>query len=388
MVEVKDLSSKDNSRVKNCCINSNLHRLAVIKAEEDIRFEILRSDGSSIATNKPRHSAINCSREKFNYSANQVKHLVSLFFRGGLHFDVNPSYWKSFELLKRLDFEGFGLKALSEMVGKLVCLQYLGLRNNFLQELPQSLCSLERLEVLDIAQNFMVKLSDIIRKMGSLRHLYMSDIICWEPLTIDSLMNLQTLTYISVDSWIYELSGLEMMSSLRKLGMEEFDGASDVSKTFASLVKLENLECLILRGSRFRSMPSLDELGVLNRLTQLKLDGVLPRLTSPNCFPPMIRYLTLANSSLDEDPMPVLENLSELGFVKLRNAFTGEQMVVSKLGFAKLRVLCIGELWSLKSLQVGEGAIPKLERVEIQNCPRLKVLPQEVMFTKCIARKK
>lgn len=157
MLEVRDLSSGDNSRVKICCINSNLHRLAVTKAEEEIRFEILRSDGASLSPHKPRHGVINCSREKFSFSANQLKHLVSLFFRGGLHFDVDPSYWKSFELLNRLDFEGFGMKTLSEMVGKLVCLQYMGLRNNFLRDLPQSLCSLERLEVLDIAQNFMVK---------------------------------------------------------------------------------------------------------------------------------------------------------------------------------------------------------------------------------------
>ena len=88
--------------------------------------------------------------------------------------DAGPSYWESFELLKILDLEDFGVKTLSETIGTLSELIYLGLRNNYIQEIPHSLRGLKRLETLDIALNFMLEVSDIIRKMANLRNLHMS----------------------------------------------------------------------------------------------------------------------------------------------------------------------------------------------------------------------
>ncbi|XP_057790078.1 probable disease resistance protein RF9 [Salvia miltiorrhiza] len=223
----------------------------------------------------------------------------------------------------------------------------------------------------------------------------MSDIICMEPLQIDDLKNLQTLTYISADNLTYELLRFQKMDNLRKLGIQEVDRITDVSKILASLAMVKNLDCLILKGSRFRRMSSLDELCSLNRLTQLKLDGLLTKLPSATDFPPDIRYMSLVNTSLDEDPMPVLEKLSKLQILNLRNAFMGEEMMVSHLGFAELEGLCMGELWRLRNLQVGEGAMPKLKRLEINNCPYLETLPKEManlkelkmVTTKGIARK-
>ncbi|KAG6404788.1 hypothetical protein SASPL_132364 [Salvia splendens] len=54
-----------------------------------------------------------------------------------------------------------------------------------------------------------------------------------------------------------------------------FDEKSDVGKLFASLVKLERLRRLILRGFCFRSMLCLDEIGVRDGVWHLRLDGRL-----------------------------------------------------------------------------------------------------------------
>ncbi|XP_057802146.1 disease resistance RPP8-like protein 3 [Salvia miltiorrhiza] len=379
MLEVKERSDKDN-RVKYCYINYNLHMLAVAKAKEEIRFEIrgkINDDRSSV-TVKSRHCVMYCSRDEFDYYSNHDKHLVSLIFRGGGSFDATSRYWMSFKLLKILDFEGFGLKSLPDMIGKLISLKYLGLRNNFIKQLPRSLGLLEKLEVLDIALNFMVEVPNIIREMRSLCHLYMSDIICLLPLCVDALKNLQTLTYISVDNWEFLGSAFNLMHDLRKLGIQEMDRASSVRKLFATLAHLKNLDCLFLRGSPYRGMLSLNKLCILKRLTRLKLDGLLTELPSAINFPPNIRYLTLVDTCLDEDPMPVLEKLPKLVFLKLRNAFTGEKMTVSRFRFAELEGLCIGELWNLRNLQVGEGALLKLKLLEIKSCPNLETLPEEI----------
>ena len=268
------------------------------------------------------------------------------------------------------------MKILPETIGTLTKLRYLGLRNNYIKELPKSLGCLEKLEVLDIAQNFMVEVPDIIWEMGSLLHLYMADVICWKPLKIDVLPHLRTLTSVSVDNLIYELSGLRVLVFLKKLGVQELDGNTHVSKLFVSLSNLKYLDHLILRGYRFRSMPCLDDLGTLQRVSTIKLDGRLDRL--PNSFPSKLMSLTLANSCLDEDPMPLLGKLHNLEYLKLRNAYTGQQMGISKNDFPYIQVLCIEELWNLRHLQIKKGALRDLEKLEIRDCPYLDTIPKEV----------
>ncbi|XP_057802189.1 disease resistance RPP8-like protein 3 [Salvia miltiorrhiza] len=361
-------------------MNVVLHMLSIQKAEEKLGFEILRNNGNNRPSESPRHHrVIICSRDKFNYSTDQDKHLVSLFFHGGGYLDTSPSYWKSFEQLKILDLEDFGLKFLPETICTLMELRYLGLRNNYIKELPESLGCLEKLEVLDIAQNFMLELPDVIWELHSLRHLYMSNLIYRKPLKIDTLQDLETLTYVSVDNWTYELSDLVMLTELWRLGIEEVDENSDVSKLFASLAEMYCLKHLILRGYRFRSMPCLDELRILYGLKTLKLDGLLARL--PTSFPPELESLTLINSCLDEDPMPLLgEKLPELKYLKLRNAYTGQQMVILGDGFPGLEKLCIEELWNLRNVRYVKNAMGNwLMKLEIHDCPYLDTLPEEIV---------
>ncbi|XP_057802292.1 disease resistance RPP8-like protein 3 isoform X2 [Salvia miltiorrhiza] len=358
-------------------MNALLHMLSIQKAEEKLGFEILRNNGNNRPSESPcQHRVIICSREKFNYSTDQDKHLVSLIFHGGGYFDTSLSYWKSFELLKILDLEDFGLKIIPETIVTFMELRYLGLRNNYMKELPQSLGCLKKLEVLDIAQNFMVEVPDIIWKIYKLRHLYMSDVICQKPLKIDDLQHLETLTYISVDNWTYGLSRLRLLFRLKKLGIEGLDGNSDVSKMMTSLADLKKLKHLILRGYRFRSMPCLDELRILQSVRTLKLDGLLARL--PTNLPPNIRYLTLVNSYLDEDPMPLLAKLKTLEYLKLRNAYVGLEMVILDNEFPGLEVLCIEELWNLRNVQCGKDAMYWLKKLEIQDCPYLDTLPKAI----------
>ncbi|XP_047969438.1 disease resistance protein RPH8A-like [Salvia hispanica] len=171
------------------------------------------------------------------------------------------------------------------------------------------------------------------------------------------------------------------MTRVRKLDIEHMEKNSDVKKMMATLSDLENLDFLILRGFRFRSMPSLDGFGILHNLTRLKLEGLLTRLPDANSFPPNISNLTLFNTCLDEDPMPVLEKLPNLVHLKLRNAYTGLEMVISPEGLQVLKFFYIGELWHLRDIKVGEGAMPMLKVLEISHCPYLEKLPKEV-FTK------
>ncbi|KAL0402489.1 UNVERIFIED_CONTAM: putative disease resistance RPP8-like protein 4 [Sesamum latifolium] len=371
MVQVKEWGKFD--RVKNCYVHDLLHKLSITKAKEEISFEILRQDKSQ-HLDKPRHRAIYYGTESFIHSTNT--RLRSIFVHGAGKVDDSPSYWESFGLLKVLDFEDFDLKNLPDTIGALTWLRYLGLRNTNIKELPSSLGRLINLEVLDIAKNNGMEVPNILWKMASLRHLYMSEIRCQLPLRIDTLNNLQTLTYVPADNCA--LDHLAHMTGLSKLGIE-LHLNSDARKLCTSLAMLENLVCLNLRGPTSRYTPSLGQLSLLRSLTQLKLDVYLTELPGPSNFPPNLSYLSLDETLLEEDPMPVLQELPKLLYLIMRHAYSGEVMLISQ-GFRKLKVLSLRSLLGLRNIEVERGAMPELKRLEIYKCPRLDSLPEEIRF--------
>ncbi|XP_047951839.1 putative disease resistance RPP13-like protein 3 isoform X2 [Salvia hispanica] len=376
--------------VKRCRINPLLHMLSIKIAEKELGFQKLRNNENGIPSQSPLHRVVQCRREKHHYSTNQDKCLVSLIFHGGGGYldNASSSYWKSFELLSILDMEDFGVKTLSQTIGTLIELRYLGLRNNYIQEIPHSFGGLEKLEILDIALNFMVEVPDIINEMGSLRHLYMSDVIFRKALKVDALQNLETLTHISIYDWTYAVSSLEKMSSLYKLGIEEIDENSDTSKLFASLATLKSFEIFNMRGFRFKSMQCLDEIGVLDRLRKLRLDGRLARLPSAIESLRLLSYLVLVNTCLDEDPMQVLPKMSRLKVIKLRNAYIGREMVIEKQSFPSLDILRINELWNLRDVRVESGGMRYLKELEIKNCPHLENLPEQICYMRYLRKLK
>ncbi|KAG6402887.1 hypothetical protein SASPL_135101 [Salvia splendens] len=119
------------------------------------------------------------------------------------------------------------------------------------------------------------------------------DWISFENTCATTMAEDHNLGLVSFDELIYdELLGLEMCFALEKLGVHDVDGNT--------------------------------RLGTLQRVKTLKLDGRLDRL--PSSFPSALTSLTLANSCLNEDPMPLLGKLPDLQYLKLQNAYTGQQM--------------------------------------------------------------
>ncbi|KAL0402532.1 UNVERIFIED_CONTAM: putative disease resistance protein [Sesamum latifolium] len=326
MVQAKQIS-KDN-QVKSCHIHDLLHELAIKKAREEISFQILRQ-GNSQSLDKARHYVVYCNAKRsIQHARNSNLRLHSLFFHGAGKIDGSPSYWKSFELLKVLDFENFELTNLSNGIEALTWLRYLGLRNTKIKKLSNSFGRLKNLHVLDIANNDNEEVPNIIWKMTNLRHLYMSDIKCELPFRIDTLKNLRTLKYIAAGNW--SLKNPAQMSSLHKLGID-LDIDSNVRELFTSLAMLENLDSLNLSGL---IRQPLDQLISLLRLTHLKIKGPLAKVPNASNFPPSLSYLSLSLTSLKEAPMPILQKLPGLLYLNFSLcSYAGEEMVFSGDGF-------------------------------------------------------
>ncbi|KAL6574222.1 hypothetical protein OROHE_001126 [Orobanche hederae] len=342
MVQVKDMTISNWS--KNLHMHDLLRELSITKAKEEISFEIMREEGSSRCSSKPRHRAMYCSEGCWSNGSNG--HLRSLFVHGDVDVGIPSSYWKSFELLRVLDLEGCFLSRFPDTICSLVGLRYLGLRGTGIRKLSRLLA----------------KLKDLL----SLRHLYMPGIWCASPLNISNLKDLQTLSYIYWrDSNTEQVT---QMASLCKLGID-MDEVSDPRKLFTSLAMLENLVCLKLR--RYVCLDMDDGLGCLDRITQLKLVASV-RLPGVGNFPPNLLYLSLVWTALDEDPMPVLEKLPELVYLKIDRAYHGKEFVISSDGFPKLEAFSLRSLQLLRNIRVGEkGGMKELKRFEIHDCRKL-----------------
>lgn len=373
LVQVKDM--REGDRVKCLHIHDLLRDISISKAKEEICFEILREEAGTSQSpgGKPRHRAVYCSRESYGYSVKRNKRVRSLFYHGAGSNIVegNATYWRSFELLRVLEFQDFRLRELPEAVCEVSELRYLGLRNNLLQKLPSSMGRLKKLQVLDISKNLFIHVPNVVWKLVSLRHLYMLKIKCKAPLKLHALKNLQTLNYVQLDDRL--LDNIPHMTSLRKLGIE-LDINTNVTRLSSSLASSRNLVCLSLRQRDFQPMPLPSGLSALRSITQLKLRGAF----ALGGFPPSLSSLSLVGTWLDEDPMIVLEKLPTLSYLRLDCAYKGQKLVVSPNGFSQLEILALNGLFELTEIKVGKGGMSILRRLEINECFKLKSLPEKL----------
>ncbi|PIN19962.1 hypothetical protein CDL12_07353 [Handroanthus impetiginosus] len=273
----------------NELINRNM--LSIRKAKEEINFEILKDheNVSQSFDHKPRHRVTYCSTTERS-SNKQVRSLFLHRQNGARSQD-----WKSFKLLRVLEMVCSDFRRLDRAFGALVGLSYLALRHG--------------------DPYHSVKLTE---EIGRLKYLE-SDV-----------------------------RKVRKMTSLRKLGIE-LDKNTDARELCTSLAMLENLVCLNLRAQWCECIPVFDDRFVLlHHLTRLKLEGELIELPSACNFPPNLSYLTLKSSTLNEDPMPVLEKLPKLVYLKLYWAYKGEElMVISRDGFPTLEkgLMLYGNVW-------------------------------------------
>ncbi|XP_057803100.1 putative disease resistance RPP13-like protein 3 [Salvia miltiorrhiza] len=253
----------------------------------------------------------------------------------------------------------------------LIGLRYLSVRNTNIQYIPNWLPRLVNLEVLDIRGLVYIEFSDILGKMHRLRCLYASSFYFGKPPEISSLKFLQKLSYV-INFYDSNIHKVLHMTNLSELGINLFR-ISDSWLLFNILEEMENLVHLKLK---YCKTLNLDMLYSLRRITRLKLHGEIPLL--PSVFPLNLSHLTLDWCRLKEDAMPLLQSLPKLSHLKLKSAYEGAGMVISRTGFPALKVLILHSLSRLESMLVEEGAMPELRRLEINRCSSLERLPEEM----------
>ncbi|KAK0596987.1 hypothetical protein LWI29_020771 [Acer saccharum] len=292
---------------------------------------------------------------------------------------------RGFGFLYVLDLEGVYKPMLTDdVMRKLIHLKYIGLRSTFIDSLPDCVPSLPCLETLDLKHT---NISNVIHidRAEKLQHLYLfvdySDKVL---LDLTSLTNLHTLWGIYFASET-ELSALQKLTTLTKLKLSCPANVFATNQTAECISHLTNLQSLKLKSvesaaddDHYINMGTLEN---HQKLQDLNLQGRLSNeMFVIGLFPPYLRKLTLSETRLSEDPMPLLGKLPHLNILcLLSNSSTSSKFTCLSREFPKLRLL---KLWCIQDLEewiVEEGAVSCLKELEIRCCKKLKA-PQGLQY--------
>ncbi|XP_042988730.1 disease resistance protein RPM1-like isoform X2 [Carya illinoinensis] len=267
------------------------------------------------------------------------------------------------------------------------------LKDTEVKTIPRTIGKLQYLETLDLKHCRVTELPVEILKLHRLRHLlvYHFKLESYEVFhsrygfkvqgNIGALRSLQKLCFIEANQGggaiMVELGKLYQLRRLGIVKLRKEDGKSLCS----SLKKLSNLLALSLTSIEEEEILDLQHLSSPPPLIQrVYLRGRLETL--PPWIPLLhgLVRLYLKWSRLKEDPLVLLQKLPNLVHLELLQVYEGDTLYFRKGGFNKLKVLGLDQFNKLRCVQVEVGAMPLVEKLIIQRCQLLKMVPVGIQY--------
>lgn len=299
--------------------------------------------------------------------------------------------FENFRLLKVLDFTDAPLHNLPKEVGNLFHLKYLCLAGTKVKVLPKSIGRLRSLQTLNVSNTLVRELPIEINKLRNLRHLSAG--------SFDKKIQYSLDTYcgVRVCEGIGRLEDLQTL-----LGVEAYPGRVGLVEELQKLTRLKCLDILKVTAKMEKALGlSVEKMNHLEDLylTSINEDEVLDLryISSP---PPLLRYLLLNCrlqqlpnwiselrnlhglelnfSRLMDDPLKCLKGLPNLAFLRMYQAYEGEDLHFEEGGFQKLQQLKLFKLERLKMVKIDKGALPLLEELHFGPFPQMQVMPSDV----------
>ncbi|KAI8025895.1 putative disease resistance protein [Camellia lanceoleosa] len=300
-------------------------------------------------------------------------------------------------------------------IGNLFHLRYLNINNSCIQSVPSSIGNLRFLQTLDLRTYVYLEIPNVLWRLEQLRHLYLPagiKLTGTSKLRLDGLSKLETLE--AFDTEFCDVRYFPKLTSLRKVEIG-LVSPEDLVVILKSPILLNNSNSLLLPSSSIKikgDFRTEEEQSLLRQLLgchslhKFYLWGSLNVVKKwPDQFHPNLTNLLLANTKLEEDPMPTLEKLPNLRSLSLYfDAYIGKEMVCSSApltttapssssgggrggyggcdggGFPKLRSLDLWNIENLEDWRVEQGAMPCLFRLQIRGCKKLKEIPDGLRF--------
>uniref|UniRef100_A0A2C9U2P1 Uncharacterized protein n=1 Tax=Manihot esculenta TaxID=3983 RepID=A0A2C9U2P1_MANES len=169
------------------------------------------------------------------------------------------------------------------------------------------------------------------------------------------------------------------MTQLRRMGISNLSEADEHDLCFSihNLKLLRTLRLFMNNESEFLRMDALETLPL--QLEKLSLGGKLERVPHWFCSLQNLTSLGLLGSRLEEDPLPHVAALPNLGRVTLINSFVGENLHFYS-GFAKLKELYLLKFPQLKGIIIEKGTMPDIQKLWIDSCFALDAVPRDIEF--------
>ncbi|KAL1214511.1 putative disease resistance protein [Cardamine amara subsp. amara] len=380
------------SRFERFQLHDMMREVCLRKAKED-KFVYINDTANSQSPCESRRIAVHRLDESYDPKG-MIKNpkLRSLLFfcfaKGMMPSDL---LFTRLKLLRVLNLSYAKLEGgkLPSSIGKLIHLRYLSLYMAEVTNLPSSMRNLKQLLYLNLLVSSSSPLhmpNNVLNEMRELRYLYLPRVIDDKvKMELDNLVNLETLENFSTEHC--SVRDLHRMTRLDRLSIK-VNGGCTMETLFSSLSELRHLdggctmETLSSSLSELRHLNNLIIIGYTNveegfvldcvHLKHLKLNKIyMPRLPDEQHFPSHLTTLSLEKCRLEEDPMPILENLLQLKEVGLYNeSFSGRRMVCSVGGFPQLQKLWLWGLEEWEEWIVEEGSMPLLHTLSIWNCEK------------------
>ncbi|XP_075672676.1 putative disease resistance RPP13-like protein 3 [Castanea sativa] len=351
--------------VKTCRIHDLLRDLCISESSEE-KFLEVHSNVNLSPIGKSRRISIHYGNNPYISSCPcKPSNSRSIIGFGGVVKLKSPDNcyleWicKSNKLVRVVDLSNLGICCLiSKGIEKLVLLRYLSISSGERHVIPNSICNLWNLETLDMRNStgITICLPEGIWELQRLRHLYLDG-----PTSLPrtkkntaALPNLQVLTGIAINEDTESHLAKARFPNLRKLGLYSSRGVE--SGILSSLLPLCHLQTLKI--SEFYEFPSATSISLT------------------------VTKITLVDATLSTAIMKLLGSLTKLRILKVRRdapyRFLGITGLICDEGsFQQLEVFKMENL-GVSGWYMGQGAMPKLQRLVIQSCEDIPMLPDEL----------
>ncbi|KAF3779929.1 putative inactive disease susceptibility protein [Nymphaea thermarum] len=380
----------DKGRMKSCQMHELLRELMMPMSKRQGLSRIIHESGNGSldhATSNERSRSLSLIgatdqiiKDIYLRAPKNARRVRSL-----LMFDSPciPSLLHKFMLLRVLDMQGVFIEELPHSIGHLYHLRYLNLRNTNLKRIPRSLGKLHNLQALDIRDNQIERIPNL-SKVKKLRYVSAYSHFI-HPYTISQFSGCDFPSQICKSECLQKLSGINAtnkiietignLTQLKTLGLFKVKQEHGV-KLCKSIETMKDLLSLGISSDsegelRLESLknppPHLEDIWLFGRI---------------ECFPKWVRSvnnlrrLGLYFSKLRDSPFPYLQELPNLEWFKLYDAYDGRELKFQGANnFRKLKTLTIIKLLKLRSIIVSDGALPQLQTLCICECPELKRIP-------------
>ncbi|KAM3688885.1 hypothetical protein ACJW31_09G004500 [Castanea mollissima] len=367
-------------RPQRCKMHDILRELALSISVKE-KFGVVHDGAEEMKECKARRISIHKTDREFKSFTSTSKLRSFLVFNKLLKTLPLES-----KMLRVLDLEDAPIDELPNEAFQLFNLRYLNLRGTLLKKLPNCIGRLINLQTLDIKDTHIDALPHGIGKLQNLRHLIMyrytgnwNDfryfIGMQAPSNIGQLKNLQTLCcFEAKGDLIRQIGSMTQLTSIGIGNVKEAD-EMDLCISIQNMRLLRVLTIMVTNEEETLRMDAL--LSPPPNLQNLILSGKLEKV--PQWFRSLqsLTFLQLDWSRLEEDLLPHIATLPNLGRLILTNAYVGKQICFNT-SFLKLTELEIRNFPQLNEIIIEKGhgsskgaAYPKEVHLEvIQNVSR------------------